>query len=146
MARGISFRGTRKKLAVAAAAAGLVIAFSGQAQAADYEATTKDKCAWVGGAYDYYRTGTVSGHPLYNTSWNFTIFDRCTDGKGAGLYTTYWKWENGGWWFHDYTKLGSDSNGNNYDPGYAEGSGSKVDEVKLYVCLVGDKSSCVALF
>lgn len=34
MARRFSFRGTRKKVAVAAAAAGLVMCFSGQAQAA----------------------------------------------------------------------------------------------------------------
>ncbi|WP_328475946.1 Tat pathway signal protein [Streptomyces sp. NBC_00377] len=137
MARGMPLIGTRKKLAVAAAAAGLVLAFSGQAQAADYEKSTDDGCASVVGAYDYQRVGTAGGYPLYNTSWDFKIWDNCSDGRGAGLFTTYRKWESGEWKYHSLTKLGSDTNGFNGTPGYAkDGRGYNVRDVGLYVCFI----------
>ncbi|MEH0544191.1 Tat pathway signal protein [Streptomyces sp. B21-105] len=141
MVNGITLKSVQKKLAVAAAAAGLVMAFSGQAQAASYQQSTSNGCASVNGSYDYWQVTTG-----YDTNWNFTIWDNCADGKGAGLYTTYQKWENGGWNYHSYTKLGSDSNGANSTPGYANGNGHNVRDVKLYVCFVGDANSCVSLF
>jgi hypothetical protein len=146
MVNGITLKGVRKKLAVAAAAAGLVMAFSGQAQATSYETYIDGRCGGVRGNYDYLRVGTVGGYPYYSTSWDFEIGDGCTDGKGVGLYTTYNKWEGGEWKWHDYTKLGADSDGNNGVPGYAKGSGSKVRDVALYICFVGDGNSCVSLF
>jgi hypothetical protein len=147
MTRGISITRTWTRFAVAAAAAaGLVTAFSGQAQAANYYGQTTDGCASVYGSYNYWQVGTAAGQPLYDTNWDFTIDDNCADGKGAGLYTTYLKWENGAWNRHGYTKLGSDSNGANTTPGYANGNGYSLRDVKLYVCFVGDGNSCVALF
>ncbi|MFH9552170.1 Tat pathway signal protein [Streptomyces sp. NPDC017435] len=146
MVNGITLKGIGKKLAVATATAGLVIAVSGQAQAANYYQSTYDGCASVGGSYNYWQVGTAGGHPLYDTNWDFVIYDNCADGKGAGLYTTYQKWENGSWNYHGYTKLGSDSNGANDTPGYAKSNGYSVRDVKLYVCFVGDGNSCVALF
>lgn len=146
MVNGITLKNVHKKLAVAAAAAGLVLAFSGQAQAASYYQRTSDGCASVNGTYNYWQVGTAGGYALYDTNWDFEIWDNCADGKGAGLYTTYQKWENGGWNYHGYTKLGSDSNGFNNTPGYANSNGYSLRNVKLYVCFVGDGNSCVSLF
>jgi hypothetical protein len=143
MTRRFSFSGARRKLAVAAAAAGIVVAFSGQAQAATYYQQTSDGCAYVYGDYNWWQVGTAGGYEVFDTSWNFTIWDNCSDGKGAGLYTTYYKWENGSWNWHSYTKLGSDSNGANDTPGYANSQGYSVRDVRLWVCFVGDASSCV---
>ena len=146
MVNGITLTSVQKKVAVAAAAAGLVLAFSGQAQAASYYQRTSDGCASVNGTYNYWQVGTAGGYALYDTNWDFEIWDNCADGKGAGLYTTYQKWENGGWNYHGYTKLGSDSNGFNNTPGYANSNGYSLRNVKLYVCFVGDGNSCVSLF
>ncbi|NEC89291.1 Tat pathway signal protein [Streptomyces sp. SID12501] len=146
MINGITLKSVQKKLAVAAAAAGLVMAFSGQAQAASYAQSTYDGCASTYGTFNYWQVGTAGGYALYDTNWDFTIWDNCADGKGAGLYTTYQKWENGAWNYHGYTKLGSDSNGANGTPGYASSNGYSLRDVKLYVCFVGDGSSCVSLF
>ncbi|WP_406011094.1 Tat pathway signal protein [Streptomyces sp. NBC_00637] len=145
MARRLSFGGTWKKLAVAAASAGLVIGLSGQAQAATYWQSTWDGCASVDGDYSYWKVSNDGGG-VYNTSWNFTIWDNCADGKGAGLYTTFSKWDNNTWTPHGYTKLGSDSDGANGTPGYASGNGYSLKDVRLYVCFVGDPGSCRALF
>ncbi|ELP68497.1 Tat pathway signal protein [Streptomyces turgidiscabies] len=146
MVNGITFRGVKKKIAIAAAAAGLVMAFSGQAQAANYWKSTWDGCASVDGSYNYWQVGSAGGYGLYDTNWNFSVSDNCADGKGAGLYTTYQKWENGGWNYHGYTKLGSDSDGANGNSASVSGNGHNVRDVKLYVCFVGDGNSCVSLF
>lgn len=145
MTKGITLKSVRKKVAVVAAAAGLIVAFSGQAQAAEYGNSTKGGCAFAGGDYSYWKSGDVGRYPLYETAWDMTIWDNCSDGKGAGLYTTYQKWEGGQWKYHDLTRLGADTDGNNNTPGYAKGRGHDVRDVQLYACLIGDASSCVTL-
>ncbi|MER5225869.1 Tat pathway signal protein [Streptomyces flaveus] len=131
MLHGITLKGVRNKLVITAAAAGLLVSFTGSAHADGgyHEALTKDRCGWAGGSYQYWDTGTAGGHTKYVTVWDFDIARFCGS-KTDSLYTTFWKWNGSSWVWHNYTKIP------------AKGEGHDVRGVNIFLCHVGEPASC----
>jgi hypothetical protein len=134
MSYGITFKAVRNKLAIAAAAAGLLVSFTGSAHADGgyYDASTSDGCGYASGTYHWYATGTAGGHTKYRTDWNFDVTGYCSQ-YTEGLYTTYDKWDGSKWVWHGFTRIPLAK------------TGTDVRDVNIYVCHVGH-SICGSIF
>ncbi|WP_329218340.1 hypothetical protein OG352_18830 [Streptomyces sp. NBC_01485] len=131
------FKGTRRILATAVTAVGLLVAFTGAAHASGgtFSAETRDGCGKASGTYHWYETVKYNNKQAFKTDWDMTVVDRCsTDERSESLYTKYSKW-NGVAWTNDgkFHKIAS------------SGNGKDVADVRLYICHVGNGDSCVEL-
>lgn len=136
MARRGKLRTIAQRLAIATASAGMLLTFTGTAEAADrpYYADTQNGCASAEGTYNWYEAGKVAGKKYYDTYWAFNITNLCS--KDAAMYVKYWKW-NGSIWV-DYTKT--------FHKIPAAGDGHYVADVQIFICQVGDGDSCGGLY
>ncbi|MFF3201006.1 hypothetical protein [Streptomyces sp. NPDC002962] len=130
-------KGTRRILATAVTAVGLLAASTGGAHAAGgtFSGRTADGCGAASGTYHWYETTVYNNKQAFKTDWDMAVVDHCSaDGVAESLYTKYSKW-NGSAWVSD----------NKFHKIASSGTGTNVADVRLYICHVGNGNSCVML-
>ncbi|WP_330288857.1 hypothetical protein [Streptomyces sp. NBC_00576] len=135
--RNDTFKGTRRILATAVTAVGLLAAFAGSAHASGgtFSGRTENGCGTASGTYHWYETTMYNGKQAFKTDWDMSVVDHCsTDNVSESLYTKYSKWNGSSW-----------ANDNKFHKIAASGNGTNVADVRLYICHVGDGNSCVEL-
>jgi len=137
MARRGKLRTVAQRLAIAVASAGMLLTFTGTAEAAGgrYNAMTQDECTWAQGTYNYYEAGEAAGKKYYDTYWAFDIV-KSSCSPDVSMYVKYKKWNGKSW--VDYTKT--------FHKLVAAGDSHYVADVQIFLCNVGSERSCGGIY
>ncbi|MGW6062727.1 hypothetical protein [Streptomyces sp. NPDC055189] len=102
----------------------------------NYAAILNDSCGDTEGIYGWTYRGKGGVKPYYDTYWDFSVRDTCADNRAVSLYTKYNKWTGTRW--VPYTA--------SYHRLPADGLGSNVADVRIFLCKVGLASTCVEIW